>query len=109
NAPVQAVKGDPLILRDQSAQRTLGGGRVLDPFAPDRQRRSPERLAQLHALAAHNELEHCLPELLAHGETGLDSVRLERQFNRPRDTWVLPADVRLIDTRQGSLLFSAAR
>jgi selenocysteine-specific elongation factor len=49
NAPVQAVKGDPLILRDQSAQRTLGGGRVLDPFAPDRQRRSPERLAQLRA------------------------------------------------------------
>jgi selenocysteine-specific elongation factor len=36
-------------------------------------------------------------------------VRLERQFNRPRDTWVLPADVRLIDTRQGSLLFSVAR
>jgi selenocysteine-specific elongation factor len=87
NAPVQAVKGDPLILRDQSAQRTLGGGRVLDPFAPDRQRRSPERLAQLHALATHNELEHCLPALLAHGETGLDSVRLERQFNRPHDTW----------------------
>ena len=109
NAPVQAVKGDPLILRDQSAQRTLGGGRVLDPFAPTRQRRSPERLAQLHALATHDELEHCLPALLAHGETGLDSVRLERQFNRPRDTWVLPADVRLIDTRQGSLLFSVAR
>ena len=52
NAPVQAVKGDPLILRDQSAQRTLGGGRVLDPFAPTRQRRSPERLAQLQALAS---------------------------------------------------------
>ncbi len=33
NAPVHAVKGDRLILRDQSAQRTLGGGQVLDPFA----------------------------------------------------------------------------
>lgn len=109
NAPVQAVKGDPMILRDQSAQRTLGGARVLDPFAPTRQRRSPERLAQLHALATGNELEDSLPALLANSDTGLDPQRLERQFNRPRNTWVLPDDVRLIDTRQGPLLFSAAR
>ena len=33
NAPVHAVKGDRLILRDQSAQRTLGGGQVLDPLS----------------------------------------------------------------------------
>jgi selenocysteine-specific elongation factor len=109
NMPVQAVKGDPLILRDQSAQRTLGGARVLDPFAPTRQRRSPERLAQLHALATRKELEDSLPALLANSDTGLDPQRLERQFNRPRNTWVLPDDVRLIDTRQGPLLFSAAR
>jgi selenocysteine-specific elongation factor len=109
NAPVQAVKGDPMILRDQSAQRTLGGARVLDPFAPTRQRRSPERLAQLHALATGNQLENSLPALLANSDTGLDPPRLERQFNRPRNTWVLPDDVRLIDTRQGPLLFSAAR
>jgi selenocysteine-specific elongation factor len=109
NAPVQAVKGDPLILRDQSAQRTLGGARVLDPFAPTRQRRSPERLAQLHALATGHELEEILPALLANSDTGLGPQRLERQFNRPRNTWVLPGDVRLIDTRQGPLLFSAAR
>ncbi|MDO8712011.1 MULTISPECIES: selenocysteine-specific translation elongation factor [Pseudomonas] len=109
NVPVQAVKGDPLILRDQSAQRTLGGGRVLDPFAPTRHRRSPERLAQLQALATRHELEDVLPALLLNSETGLDPRRLERQFNRPRDTWVLPANIRLIDTRQGPLLFSADR
>ena len=109
NAPAQVVKGDPLILRDQSAQRTLGGGRVLDPFAPTRHRRSPERLAQLQALATRNALEDVLPALLLNSETGLDPRRLERQFNRPRDTWVLPANIRLIDTRQGPLLFSADR
>jgi selenocysteine-specific elongation factor len=109
NAPVHAVKGDPLILRDQSAQRTLGGGRVLDPFAPTRQRRSPERLAQLQALATTTDLEGVLPALLGNSDTGLDPQRLERQFNRPRSTWELPDDVRLIDTRQGPLLFSAAR
>ncbi|RAI69475.1 selenocysteine-specific translation elongation factor [Pseudomonas fluorescens] len=109
NTPVQAVKDDPLILRDQSAQRTLGGGRVLDPFAPARQRRSPERLAQLQALANSARLEDVLPALLVHSDTGLDPQRLERQFNRPRSSWALPADVRLIDTRQGALLFSASR
>lgn len=109
NAPVQTVKGDPLILRDQSAQRTLGGGRVLDPFAPSRQRRSPERLAQLQALASTHSLEEVMPALLANSETGLDPQRLERQFNRLRDSWVLPDDVRLINTRQGPLLFSTAR
>ncbi|WPN27379.1 selenocysteine-specific translation elongation factor [Pseudomonas sp. P5_109] len=109
NTPVHAVKGDPLILRDQSAQRTLGGGRVLDPFAPTRQRRSPERLAQLAELANSAGLEEVLPALLAHSDTGFDPQRLERQFNRPRDRWVLPAGVRLIDIRQGAVLFSTSR
>ncbi|MGE8186633.1 selenocysteine-specific translation elongation factor [Pseudomonas sp. NPDC086278] len=109
NAPVHAVQGDPLILRDQSAQRTLGGGRVLDPFAPTRQRRSPERLAQLQALATFANLEAIWPALLANSDSGLAPQQLERQFNRPRSGWVLPDDVRLIDTRQGPLLFSVAR
>ncbi|MGE8064235.1 selenocysteine-specific translation elongation factor [Pseudomonas sp. NPDC089569] len=109
NAPVQAVKGDPLILRDQSAQRTLGGARVLDPFAPTRQRRSPQRLAQLQALAASRHLEAILPVLLGNSDTGLDPQRLERQFNCLRANWVLPQDVRLIQTRLCPVLFGAAR
>ena len=109
NAPVHAVKGDRLILRDQSAQRTLGGGQVLDPFAPARQRRSPERLAQLQALASSDSLEQALPVLLNHSAGGLDPQRLERQFNRPRASWSLAENVRLIDTRQGPLLFNVQR
>jgi selenocysteine-specific elongation factor len=109
NAPVHAVKGDRLILRDQSAQRTLGGGQVLDPFAPARQRRSPERLAQLQALASSDSLEQALPVLLNHSAGGLDPQRLERQFNRPRASWWLAENVRLIDTRQGPLLFNVQR
>ncbi|MCM8743949.1 selenocysteine-specific translation elongation factor [Pseudomonas koreensis] len=109
NAPVHAVKDDRLILRDSSAQRTLGGGKVLDPFAPARQRRSPERLAQLQALAGHDSLEQALPVLLDHCAGGLDPQQLERQFNRPRAEWSLPANVRLIDTRQGPVLFNVQR
>lgn len=109
NSPVQVVKGDPLILRDQSAQRTLGGGRVLDPFAPTRRRRSPERIAQLQALTDTFRLEDVLAALLVHSDTGLDPRQLERQFNQPRATWALPDALRLIETRQGPVLFDASR
>jgi selenocysteine-specific elongation factor len=51
--PIAAAAGDRFVLRDTSAQRTIGGGRFLDLRAPARKRRTPERLAQLtaHALA----------------------------------------------------------
>ncbi|ANC05424.1 translation elongation factor [Pseudomonas putida] len=105
NAPLQAVHGDRLVLRDQRAQRTLGGGRVLDPFAPSRQRRSESRLRQLQVLRDACDLEQALSALLAAAPAGLDPQRLERQFNRLRDSWRLPDDVQVIATRQGPLLF----
>src|SRR5215475_1016714 len=47
---IGTLHGDRLILRDQSAQRTVGGGLVLDPWPPARGRRRPQRLATLRAL-----------------------------------------------------------
>ncbi|MBB4865020.1 selenocysteine-specific elongation factor [Pseudomonas nitritireducens] len=108
NAPSHAVHGDRLVLRDQSAQRTIGGGRVLDPFAPARNRRSPERLEQLRALQGEG-LESALPTLLAHASNGLDPALLARQFNRPRESWQLPAELVEISTRLGPRLFAAQR
>lgn len=49
--PIAAAAGDRFVLRDTSARRTIGGGRVLDLRAPVRKRRTPERRAQLEALA----------------------------------------------------------
>jgi selenocysteine-specific elongation factor len=49
--PIAAAVGDRFVVRDTSAQRTLGGGRFLDLRAPARKRRTPERHAQLEALA----------------------------------------------------------
>ncbi|WP_160288483.1 selenocysteine-specific translation elongation factor [Pseudomonas knackmussii] len=108
NAPVQAVHGDRLVLRDQSAQRTIGGGRVLDPFAPARNRRSEARLAQLQALRG-DSLEQALPVLLQHADNGLDPVLLARQFNRPRASWQLDEAMLEIATRGGPRLFTAKR
>src|SRR5262245_9886624 len=51
--PIAAATGDRFVLRDTTAQRTIGGGKFLDLRAPARKRRTPERLGQLaaHALA----------------------------------------------------------
>jgi selenocysteine-specific elongation factor len=55
--PIAAAAGDRFVLRDTSAQRTVGGGYFVDPRAPARRRRTPERLAQLAAMAADDPRE----------------------------------------------------
>jgi len=62
--PIAAVNGDRYVLRDITAQRTIGGGRFLDLRAPARRRRTPERLAQL-AAASRTEPGAQLGDLLA--------------------------------------------
>ena len=48
--PLAALHGDRFILRDPAANRTLAGGRVIDPFGWVRGRARPLRLRQLAAL-----------------------------------------------------------
>ena len=48
--PIGALRGDRFIVRDQSAQRTIGGGSVTDAFAPDSRRHRAQRVAALVAL-----------------------------------------------------------
>ena len=49
---VSTVPGMRFIVRNAQATRTIGGGRVLDPFGPPRKRRSAQRHAWLDAMAA---------------------------------------------------------
>ena len=68
--PIGALRGDRFIVRDQSAQRTIGGGAVIDAFAPERGRRKPQRLAVLDALeapSAAQSLRRLLEESLGAG------------------------------------------
>ena len=62
--PVAATVGDRYVIRDTSAQRTIGGGRLVDLRAPARKRRTPERLAQL-AAQAQQATDRALTALLA--------------------------------------------
>ncbi len=74
DAPVGAWAGDRLLLRDAAASRTLAGGRVLDPFAPARYRRTPQRLAELAALALPTPAER-LAALIDVAPYGVDLER----------------------------------
>ncbi|MEC4589919.1 selenocysteine-specific translation elongation factor [Nitrospirillum amazonense] len=49
--PIAAAVGDRYVIRDVSAQHTLGGGRFIDLRPPPRRRRTAERVAQRIALA----------------------------------------------------------
>jgi selenocysteine-specific elongation factor len=72
--PVGAWWGDRVVLRDASASRTLAGGRVLDPLAPARYRRTPQRLAELDALGLAHPAER-LARLIGVAPQGLDLDR----------------------------------
>ena len=72
--PIGAVHGDRLILRDQSARRTLGGGRVIDVYPPARGRARPERLADLRDMEDADPA-HALAALLERAPKGVDLVR----------------------------------
>ncbi len=48
--PIAAAAQDRFVIRDVSAQRTIGGGRFLDLRPPSRRRNTPERQAQRAAL-----------------------------------------------------------
>ena len=78
--PIGAVREDRLILRDQSALRTMGGGRVIDPFAPARGRARPERLEILRALEEDDPAK-ALMSLLKLITSGVDLSQFCRARN----------------------------
>ncbi|HTO59827.1 MAG TPA: selenocysteine-specific translation elongation factor [Bradyrhizobium sp.] len=78
--PIASWLGDRFIVRDVSASRTLGGGRVLDPYAPQRYRRSADRLRTLKALEAPSVAAQ-LAALIGHAPFGVDLVRFGRFAN----------------------------
>ncbi len=77
--PIGALHGDRFIVRDQSARRTLGGGRVLDPFPPERGCRKPQRFELLAALEADTP-QAALDRLLACSPAGVGLTWFARLY-----------------------------
>jgi len=75
-----AVWGDRLVIRDQSARRTLGGGVVVDPYSPKRGRARPDRIAWLRAMeqTAHGV---ALEAMAGATPAGVPLMRFQRARN----------------------------
>ena len=84
--PIGALRGDRFILRDQSALRTIGGGSVIDAFAPVTRRRKSQRLGVLAALEASTPLEALAALLKLEQPGGIDLAQFSVQWN------LLPGD-----------------
>ncbi|MGV2906082.1 selenocysteine-specific translation elongation factor [Achromobacter sp. AGC25] len=96
--PVCAMPGDRYIVRNAQATRTVGGGRVLDPNAPDRKRRAASRLQGLQALTDMLD-GGGLPPVLAHAPLGLDEGALQRLTGKPVRAIEAPHGALWIETR----------
>ena len=81
---IGACHGDGLILRDQSARRTIAGGTVVDVFPPQRGRARPERLAYLRAMTKPDGVA-ALTDLVAQAARGLNLVPIARCNNLTAD------------------------
>ena len=93
--PLHALAGDRIVIRDQSATRTMGGGTLIDPFSPKRGRARPARLAWLDAIEVRDpgRAEKHVPEqgverdpmravarAIASTEAGVDAGWITRAF-----------------------------
>ena len=93
--PILTFRGDRIIVRDFSAQYTVGGGEVINPFAPQHKRFTPETIAtlaqweeaddtQIVNTVLENSETLCVPEsflhyYLPHSQTNVNAIlsRLE--------------------------------
>jgi selenocysteine-specific elongation factor len=105
--PLCCQPGDRFIARNPQATRTVGGGRVLDPFGPARGRRTAARKRWLDALAAL--LEHgCLTALLQAAPHGLSRDLAMHLSGLPAQALNLPADTQtLVDAADARLFLPA--
>jgi selenocysteine-specific elongation factor len=109
--PMGAWHGDRFVLRDESASRTLAGGVVLDPVAPARYRRTPQRLAFLQGMR-EPKLADRLSKALATAPLGLDLAQWMAGQAGPMqgldEALAEPGLLRVHDAHQDLLMSAAA-
>ena len=81
------IQGDRFVLRDQSAQRTIAGGHVIDPFSPKRGRARPSRVNTLQVMD-HRDPSKALYALTEISQTGvlLEPFVVSRNIQAPQVT-----------------------
>lgn len=109
--PIGAAHADRFIVRDQSAHRTIGGGRVIDIFPPARVRSKPDRLAELAATETPDSAA-ALAGLLDRAEGGVQLHAFAANRNLTQDeAAILFTQVPMVaaSTAGGPIAFSTTR
>jgi selenocysteine-specific elongation factor len=106
--PIGALNGDRLVLRDAAAQRTIGGGVVLDCNAPARQRKTLGRLAALRAVE-HGSPRERLRQAAALAPLGIDVLHFCLSWNvDPNGLRPLPDELQEIGGGGAAQVFVSA-
>ncbi|MEZ5852581.1 MAG: selenocysteine-specific translation elongation factor [Hyphomicrobiaceae bacterium] len=110
DTPLPVRFGDCFVLRDAGAERTIGGGSVIDPSGPARRRRTPERLAALAAMRAEQTRDALAALLdLPPGLVDLDAFLAGRGASDSEAQAVLAAlDPKIAETGEARIIASAA-
>ncbi len=98
--PVFAMPGERFIVRNAQATRTVGGGRVLDPFGPAHRRRSAARHAWLDALATWLDAGQLGP-LLDEAPLGVPVAMLVHLTGLPAQALPLPEQTAVVPSADG--------
>lgn len=109
--PLNVCAGDRLIVRDQSGTRTLGGGGVLDPYAPARGRARSERVALLTCLGSASASQEAAA-MLAASARGIEVDRLRWSQNLSEsntEALLSAAGAVIVRTGQRSIAFAKDR
>ena len=78
--PLSCCRGDRFLVRDDSESATLGGGMVLDPFAPRSGKARADRLHHLHAMSMASPLD-AFQSLLENHRTPINMDRFLAAWN----------------------------
>jgi selenocysteine-specific elongation factor len=105
---IGAWRGDRIVLRDAAAVRTIAGGQVLDPWAPARYRKTPERLAQLAVLDGADAGAR-VAALLRAAPFGIALDRVQRAWALTAVEPILPQDAVRIGEGEGAWAVDASR
>ncbi len=85
NQPTHCCTGDRIILREAAGRRTIGGGRVIDPFPPFTRRKESNRRA-ISAALAQPDPATAMAELLALPSYEVDLQHFALCFNITPET-----------------------
>ena len=80
NPPINLCFGDRVIIRDQAATRTIGGGKVINTTSPKRGRAKPERIEQLRQLNP-SSIDASLAALIQGELYGVELKTIREKFN----------------------------